>query len=148
MSITLIDQDKTSLRVAAYGAVTRLSAAGAAGSSPTRPPPRASATGILEENCGEVSDRGGGVRSRGVRLPEEWPGEQEMISMAQSLLSEPNDTDALATDAEQAAIDVFNGRMQADSHCVFASRLGGCDTAIVVDSRDGGPVFTAGPYLE
>jgi hypothetical protein len=34
MSITLSDQDKTTLRVAAYGAVTLLSAAGAAGGSP------------------------------------------------------------------------------------------------------------------
>ncbi|WP_144126922.1 hypothetical protein [Catellatospora sichuanensis] len=34
MSITLSDQDKTTLRIAAYGAVTLLSAAGAAGGSP------------------------------------------------------------------------------------------------------------------
>lgn len=36
MSITLSDQDKTTLRIAAYGAVTLLSAAGAAGGSPHR----------------------------------------------------------------------------------------------------------------
>jgi hypothetical protein len=34
MAITLSDQDKTTLRIAAYGAVTLLSAAGAAGGSP------------------------------------------------------------------------------------------------------------------
>ncbi|MFE9688649.1 hypothetical protein [Micromonospora sp. NPDC005806] len=34
MSITLSDQDKTTLRIAAYGTVTLLSAAGAAGGSP------------------------------------------------------------------------------------------------------------------
>src|ERR1043165_5676094 len=34
MSVTLSEQDKTTLRVAAYGAVTLLSAAGAAGGSP------------------------------------------------------------------------------------------------------------------
>lgn len=34
MSVTLSDQDKTTLRIAAYGAVTLLSAAGAAGGSP------------------------------------------------------------------------------------------------------------------
>ncbi|MEJ3742283.1 hypothetical protein WEI85_03155 [Actinomycetes bacterium KLBMP 9797] len=34
MSITLSDQDKTTLRTAAYGAITLLSAAGAAGGSP------------------------------------------------------------------------------------------------------------------
>ncbi|GAB4048231.1 hypothetical protein [Catellatospora paridis] len=34
MSVTLSDQDKTTLRIAAYGAVTLLSAAGAASGSP------------------------------------------------------------------------------------------------------------------
>jgi hypothetical protein len=34
MSVTLSDQDKTTLRIAAYGAVTLLSVAGAAGGSP------------------------------------------------------------------------------------------------------------------
>jgi hypothetical protein len=34
MAITLSDQDKTTMRIAAYGAVTLLSAAGAAGGSP------------------------------------------------------------------------------------------------------------------
>jgi hypothetical protein len=36
MSITLSDQDKATIRIAAYGAVTLLSAAGAAGGSPHR----------------------------------------------------------------------------------------------------------------
>jgi hypothetical protein len=36
MTITLTDQDKTTLRTAAYGAVTLLSAAGAAGGKPHR----------------------------------------------------------------------------------------------------------------
>ncbi|GAA3456925.1 hypothetical protein [Dactylosporangium matsuzakiense] len=36
MSITLTDQDKTTLRIAAYGAVTLLGAAGAVGGSPHR----------------------------------------------------------------------------------------------------------------
>ena len=34
MSVTLSDQDKNTLRIAAYGAITLLSAAGAAGGSP------------------------------------------------------------------------------------------------------------------
>lgn len=34
MAVTISDQDKTTLRIAAYGAVTLLSAAGAAGGSP------------------------------------------------------------------------------------------------------------------
>jgi hypothetical protein len=36
MSVTLTDEDKTTLRIAAYGAVTLLSAAGAAGGSPNK----------------------------------------------------------------------------------------------------------------
>ncbi|MFI5908936.1 hypothetical protein [Dactylosporangium sp. NPDC051541] len=36
MTITLTDQDKTTLRIAAYGAITLLSAAGAVGGSPHR----------------------------------------------------------------------------------------------------------------
>ena len=69
--------------------------------------------------------------------------------MAQYLMSVLNDTTTdLATAEEQAAIDVFNEQMQADGHWVFAGGLGSPSTATVVDSRDGAPVFTDGPYLE
>src|SRR5581483_10928493 len=53
-----------------------------------------------------------------------------------------------ATPEEDAAIDVFNDRLQADGHWVFAGGLGFPDTATVVDNRDGRPVFTDGPFVE
>ena len=68
--------------------------------------------------------------------------------MAQYLMSVLFDTTGLASAEEQAAIDVFNERLQADGHWVFAGGLASPSTATVVDARDGEPVFTDGPYLE
>ena len=69
--------------------------------------------------------------------------------MAQYLMSVLFDEgDGLATDEEAAAIDVFNDRLRADGHWVFAGGLASPGTATVVDGRDGEPVFTDGPYLE
>jgi hypothetical protein len=58
------------------------------------------------------------------------------------------ETPGLATEAEQAAIDVFNEQLVAEGHWVFAGGLGSPSTATVIDGRDGQPVFTDGPYLE
>jgi hypothetical protein len=71
-----------------------------------------------------------------------------MIPMAQYLMSVLDETAGLATAEEMAAIDVFNDRLQADGHWVFAGGLASPSTATVVDSRDGEPIFTDGPYLE
>jgi hypothetical protein len=71
-----------------------------------------------------------------------------MIPMAQYLLSVLFDSNDLATEEEQAAIDVFNEQLQADGHWVFAGGLASPGTATVVDARHGQPVFTDGPYLE
>lgn len=68
--------------------------------------------------------------------------------MAQYLISVLDDTGGLATAEEMAAIDVFNARLRADGHWVFAGGLASPDTATVVDGREGEPVFTDGPYLE
>jgi hypothetical protein len=68
--------------------------------------------------------------------------------MAQYLISVLTETGELATDAEMAAIDTFNEGLIADGHWVFAAGLTSPDAATVVDSRDGEPVFTDGPYLE
>jgi hypothetical protein len=73
---------------------------------------------------------------------------QEMISMAQYLLSVLDETGGRGTPEEEAAIDVFNERLRTDGHWVFAGGLGMPDTATVVDGRSGEPVFTDGPYLE
>lgn len=68
--------------------------------------------------------------------------------MAQYLLSVLTDAADLATEAEMAAIDVFNERLRADGHWVFAGGLASPDSSTVVDGRDGEPVFTDGPYVE
>ncbi|MEV0460148.1 YciI family protein [Catellatospora methionotrophica] len=68
--------------------------------------------------------------------------------MAQYLVSVLFDSDALATDEEMAAIDVFNDRLQADGHWVFAAGLASPDSATVIDGRGGEPVFSDGPFLE
>lgn len=68
--------------------------------------------------------------------------------MAQYLMSVLNESTALATPEEAAAIDTFNEQLRADGHWVFAGGLAAPSTATVVDGRDGEPVFTDGPYLE
>lgn len=68
--------------------------------------------------------------------------------MAQYLFSVLDDTAGLATEDEQAAIEVFNDQLRADGHWVFAGGLASPGTATVVDARAGEPVFTDGPFLE
>ena len=53
-----------------------------------------------------------------------------------------------ATPDEQAAIDVFNDRLQAEGHWVFAGGLAAPDTATVIDNRGEEALFTDGPFLE
>jgi hypothetical protein len=66
----------------------------------------------------------------------------------QYLVSVIDDGAGLATPEEDAAIDVFNERLQAEGHWVFAGGLGSPVTATVVDSRGGEAVFTDGPFVE
>ena len=54
----------------------------------------------------------------------------------------------LATSDEQAAIDVFNDRLQAEGHWLFAGGLGAPSTATVIDNRGEEAVVTDGPFLE
>jgi hypothetical protein len=56
--------------------------------------------------------------------------------------------DGLATDAEMAAIDVFNERLQAEGSWVFAAGLGTPDTATVIDNRDGAGMINDGLRAE
>jgi hypothetical protein len=53
-----------------------------------------------------------------------------------------------ATDAEMAAIDVFNDKLQSNGNWVFAAGLGTPETATVIDNRGETPVITDGPYVE
>ncbi|WP_369047363.1 YciI family protein [Sinomonas sp. P10A9] len=66
----------------------------------------------------------------------------------QYLVSVINDSSDLATDEEDAAIDVFNERLQAEGHWVFAGGLGGPDMATVIDNRGVESVVTDGPFVE
>jgi hypothetical protein len=66
----------------------------------------------------------------------------------QYLVSVIHDSPDLATPEEMAAIDVFNDRLQAEGHWVFAGGLGQPGTATVVDNRGGDALFTDGPFLE
>src|ERR1700734_1837709 len=54
----------------------------------------------------------------------------------------------LATEDEMAAIDVFNDRLQAEGHWVFAGGLAAPSSATVIDNRGEEALFTDGPFLE
>ena len=66
----------------------------------------------------------------------------------QYLLSVINDSDSLATPEEDAAIDVFNDRLQAEGRWVFAGGLGGPGSATVIDNRGEEAILTDGPFVE
>jgi hypothetical protein len=66
----------------------------------------------------------------------------------QYLLSVIHDQASLATPDEHAAIDVFNDRLQAEGHWVFAAGLGAPSSATVIDNRGGEAMVTDGPFLE
>jgi hypothetical protein len=66
----------------------------------------------------------------------------------QYLISVIHDQAGLATPDEMAAIDVFNDRLQAEGHWVFAGGLASPSTATVIDNRGEEPVFTDGPFIE
>jgi hypothetical protein len=67
----------------------------------------------------------------------------------QYLVSVIFDSDGLATEDEQAAIDVFNDRLVAEGHWVFAGGLTSPSAATVIDNTGGGEaMFTDGPFLE
>ncbi|HEY2058206.1 MAG TPA: YciI family protein [Amycolatopsis sp.] len=66
----------------------------------------------------------------------------------QYLLSVIHDQPSLADADEQAAIDVFNERLQTEGHWVFAGGLGAPVAATVIDNRGGEAMITDGPFLE
>ena len=59
-----------------------------------------------------------------------------------------NDTADLATPDEQAAIDVFNDRLMAEGHWVFAGGLAAPSSATVIDNRGEEAMFSDGPFVE
>jgi len=66
----------------------------------------------------------------------------------QYLVSVITDKPDLASPDEDAAIDVFNERLQTEGHWVFAGGLGGPDTATTIDNRGGEALLTDGPFVE
>ena len=66
----------------------------------------------------------------------------------QYLVSVINDTASLATPDEEAAIDVFNDRLRAEGHWVFAGGLAAPSSATVIDNRGEEAMFTDGPFVE
>jgi hypothetical protein len=66
----------------------------------------------------------------------------------QYLFSVIHDAASLATATEMAAIDVFNERLQAEGHWVFAGGLGAPADATVIDNRGDDALFTDGPFVE
>ena len=64
------------------------------------------------------------------------------------LVSVIDDRTGSATGTETADIDVFNDRLRAEGHWVFAGGLGAPGTATVIDNRSGEAVFTDGPFVE
>ena len=66
----------------------------------------------------------------------------------QYLVSVIHDSTDLATPEEMAAIDVFNDRLRADAHWVFAGGLGSPLSATVIDNRGDEAMFTDGPFVE
>jgi hypothetical protein len=63
----------------------------------------------------------------------------------QYLVSVIDDGAGRATPTEDADIDVFNEKLRAEGHWVFAGGLG---TATVVDNRGEETIITDGPFLE
>ena len=66
----------------------------------------------------------------------------------QYLVSVIFDEDVRATPEEDAAIDVFNGRLQTEGHWVFAGGLAAPSSATVIDNRGEEAMVTDGPFLE
>src|ERR1700734_2193233 len=66
----------------------------------------------------------------------------------QYLVSVIDDTAGLAPPEEDAAIDVFNERLQAEGHWVFAGGLAAPSAATVIDNRGEEAIFTDGPFVE
>ena len=66
----------------------------------------------------------------------------------QYLVSVIFDNAGLATPDEDAQIDVFNDRLVAEAHWVFAGGLAAPSSATVIDNRGEEALVTDGPFLE
>jgi hypothetical protein len=73
---------------------------------------------------------------------------QYLVSVIDDGQAEAAGSDASASSAEDAAIDVFNEQLQTDGYWVFAGGLGRPVGATVVDNRGETPIISDGPFLE
>jgi hypothetical protein len=64
------------------------------------------------------------------------------------LISVIDDETNTGTPDELAAVGVYNDRLEAEGHWVFAGGLAAPSTATVIDNRGGQAVVTDGPYVE
>jgi hypothetical protein len=89
------------------------------------------------------------VRSRDerARTPDANSYEGDDRKM-QYLFSVLDDTAGLATAEEDAAIDVFNDRLQSEGYWVFAGGLAAPSAATVIDNRGDEALLIDGPFVE
>jgi hypothetical protein len=68
--------------------------------------------------------------------------------MMQYLVGVIDDQTGSGTPDEEAAVDAFNDRLNAEGHWVFAGGLAAPSSATVIDNRGEEAMFTDGPFLE
>ena len=73
---------------------------------------------------------------------------QYLVSVIDDGQAEAAGANYSATPAEDAAIDVFNARLRAEGHWVFAGGLGMPTASTVIDNRAQHAVITDGPFIE
>jgi hypothetical protein len=73
---------------------------------------------------------------------------QYLVSVIDDGQAETAESSISATQAEEAAIDVFNERLQKDGHWVFAGGLGFPNNATIIDNRGSEALITDGPFVE
>jgi hypothetical protein len=73
---------------------------------------------------------------------------QYLVSVIDDTTDEELRRTGSGTEEENAAIDVFNARLIAEGHWVFAGGLGSPSMATVIDNRGAEAMVTDGPFLE
>jgi hypothetical protein len=68
-----------------------------------------------------------------------------VIDDAQTIAADSNDS---AAQNEVSAVDVFNDKLVAEGHLVYANGLAAPEAATVIDNRGEEPVVIDGPFLE
>jgi hypothetical protein len=72
---------------------------------------------------------------------------QYLISVIDDASSAASDDERAKTN-EMAAVDVFNDKLRAEGHWVYANGLHAPETATTIDNRGADTIMTDGPFLE